>query len=191
MRKGFIKKHWLFLSLGLICVAISVYIVRGLHNLPKGATVEKILLKDGVRLSQVHYSQGDINKDLNWKLDAEEVRLSRDRNIVTFKKFHLIVEPKGRPKINLEGRKGQYSRVTGVLSLWGDIRVSSGNGYSATSGHLVLNEKEGFITTKDWVKISGPFFSLTGKGLFVDLRKEVLKIRANVTTKVSRELFAS
>jgi len=191
MRKGFIKKHWLFLSLGLICVVIFTYILKGLHNLPQEATLEKILLKDGVRLSQVHYSQGDINKDLNWKLDAEEVRLSRDNNIVTFKKFHLIVEPKGKPKINLEGQKGEYSRVTGVLNLWGDIRVSSGNGYSAKSGHLVLDEKKGFITTKDWVEISGPFFSLTGKGLFVDLKREVLKIRANVTTKVKGELLAS
>ncbi len=188
--KRFIKNHWLLISLAIICVGVSIYVVRGFRRLPGDATFEQVMLKDGVRLKQVHFSQGDIHKDLHWKLDAAEVRLSKDNNIVTFRQFNLVVEPKGRPKVVLKGQKGEYSRVTGLLNLWGNLRIHSDDGYSARSEHLVLDEKKGLLTTEDRVEISGPFFSLTGKGLFVDLRRDILKIRFDVTTTVDRELLS-
>jgi len=189
--KRFFRNHLLLVFLGVICVVVSFCIIRGLKRLPDEASVEKILLKDGVRLRQVHYSQGDIHKDLNWKLDAEEVNLSQDNNIVTFRQFSLVVEPKGRPKVYLRGRTGEYSRVTGKLDLRGSLQIHSDDGYNARSEHLVFDEKKGLITTEDKVEISGPFFSLTGKGLFVDLKKEILKIKSNVTTTLTKELLTS
>lgn len=189
--KRFLKNHWLGVSLGLICVAVSIYVVKGLKRLPEEVPFEQISLDNGIRLKKVHYSQGDIHKALKWKLDAEEVRLSEDNNIVSFQQFRLVVEPKGRPKVRLQGQRGEYSRITGILNLWGNLQIDSDNGYKATSEHLTMDEKRGLLTTEDQVEISGPFFSVTGKGLFVDLKNEILKIRSNVTTTLTRGLLPS
>ncbi len=188
--KRFFKNHWLLICLGITCISVGIYVLKGFRQLPDDATLERILLKQGISLKQIHYSQGDIQEEIKWKLDAEEVRLTQENNVVSFRQFHLTVEPKGKPKVQLEGRRGEYSRITGILQMWGDLRVSSDDGYSARSEHLVFDEKNGLLTTDDPVKISGPFFTLTGKGLFVDLNKEILKIHSNVTTVLQQELFS-
>jgi len=189
--KGFFRNHWLVIGLVIICVGVAIYVLRELMHLPEDAVLEQLLLKEGVSLKQVHYSQGDIHKEINWKLDAKEVRLSEDNNIVSFHQFHLTVEPKNRPKVQLKGHNGEYSRVTGILRMWGDLQVNSDDGYSAKSEHLVFDENNGLLTTDDPVEISGPFFILTGKGLFVDLKKEILKIHSNVTTVLKGKLLIS
>jgi len=189
--KRFLRNHWLIISLAIACLVGGIYVLRELRQLPQDMVVEQLLLREGVSLKQVHYSQGDLNKDINWKLDAKEVRLSENNNVVSFRQFHLIVEPKDRPKVQLRGRSGEYSRISGILRMWGDLRVNSDDGYSAKSEHLVFDEKKGLLTTDDPVEISGPFFTLTGKGLFVDLKREIFKIRSNVTTVVNKELLTS
>jgi len=170
---------------------VGLYVARAVRDLPDEAILEQALFKDGIRLKEVHYSQGDLGSNVKWKLDAEEVKLSQDKKTVSFRQFHLLVEPKGRPKVQLKGDKGTYSRQTGLVNMWGNLRVESENGYRAASQHIVFDEKNGLLSTEDPVQISGPFFTLTGKGLFVDLKREIFKIHSDVTTIVARELLSS
>ncbi len=187
--KRFFGKHWLAVCLGIACIGIAIYVLEEFRALPDDTTVEKLLLRQGISLKQVHYSQGDIQKDIKWKMDAEEVKLSQDNSVVSFRRFHLTVEPKNRAEVQLKGRRGQYSRITGILRMSGNLRLRSTNGYSARSEHLVFDEKKGLLTTDDPVEILGPFFRLKGKGLYVDLKKEIFKVRSHVTTILNQELL--
>ena len=189
--KRFFTNHWLIIALGIICLTVAVYVVRGVKHLPKDTDFSRLLPKEGVRLRQVHYSQGDINKDISWKLDAKEVKLSGDNNIVFFRQFHLTVEPKNRPKVQLKGNNGQYCRETGIVQMWGDLKLNSEDGYSAKSEHLSFDQNSGLLTTDDPIEISGPSFTVTGKGLFLDLKKKTLKVRSNVTTVLKGSLIVS
>jgi LPS export ABC transporter protein LptC len=141
---------------------------------------------DGVKLKDIQYTQDDPDKGLKWVLDAREIKLSEDNDSILFHDFHLKVEPENRPCLELMGNKGDYSRDSGVINLWGNLKGFSGNGYKIFTEHLLINEKRGHVSTEESVEIVGPFFSVAGQGLFFDLEKESLRILSNVTTIVEK-----
>ena len=60
-----------------------------------------------------------------------------------------------------------------------------GNGTLAED--IQINEKQGYVKTDKPVKIFGPFFSVKGRGLFIDLEKESIEILSDVTTTIFKE----
>ena len=185
--KKFFKKQWPLVGLGVLLILVAFYLVNsgqeGLHN-PVFSSIE---VGDGLKLKDIHYTQNDPDRRVKWVLDAEEVRFSSDKKAVSFRDFRLNVEPENRPSFRLKGKNGDYSRETGEINLWGDLEGISANGYRFTGDHVLIDEKSGHLRTDRAVTISGPFFSVAGKGLFVDLEKETLKIISNVTTIIDKE----
>jgi lipopolysaccharide export system protein LptC len=53
----------------------------------------------------------------------------------------------------------------------------------------MINERLGHVSTEEPVKIFGPFFSVSGKGLIMDLEKESAKILSDVTTTIEQEFL--
>jgi LPS export ABC transporter protein LptC len=124
---------------------------------------------------------------VKWVLDASEAKLSKDQQIVTFLNFHVTLEPKDRPRVTMQGKQGEYDKRTGRLVLQGDLRGQTEDGYRFTTEQAVYHHKEGYLETDRAVKISGDFFSVEGKGLFLDMGKEKLQILSDVTTLIHGE----
>ena len=180
--KSFLKRQWPLIGLGLMVTSVAFYLIRsGGEHTPKSFLWE-VMSGDGVKLKDIQYTQDDPEKGLKWVLDAREVKFSEDKRSVLFHDFHLKVEPENRPYFELKGNKGDYSRDSGEINLWGNLDGFSGNGYRIVTEHLLINEKHGHVSTEKSVKIFGPFFSVAGQGLFFDLEKKRLRILSNVTT---------
>ena len=73
------------------------------------------------------------------------------------------------------------------MNLWGNLEGVSGNGFKIVTDHILINEKRRQLSTDRPVKIIGPYFSVHGRGLFVDLEKETLKIHTNVTAVINND----
>jgi LPS export ABC transporter protein LptC len=89
--------------------------------------------------------------------------------------------------LEVKGKRAEYNKDRGEISLWGGLEGSSGNGYRISTERVVINEKKRHLRTDESVQISGPYFKVTGRGLFVDFEKETLKILSNVTTILNKE----
>ena len=181
--KGFLKKQWPLLGLGAVLVLVSFYLIRSGKEIIKKPILNEIA-SQGVNLKDIHYVHDDQDEGMKWVLDAVEVRFSKGRDNIIFNDFVLTVEPKNRPWFKLKGKKGDYSRDSGEIELWGDLEGYSGNGYRFIAEHLLINEKNSYLSTHKPVQIFGPFFSVEGLGLFFDFKKENLKILSNVTATI-------
>jgi len=146
--------------------------------------IGNLLPQEGLKLKDIHYTQDDVEHGLKWVLDAEEVSLTGDNESLAFRSFVLRLESKERAPVKLSGERGNFNRKTGVMELWGDLEAHSEDGYSFKTDHLLFNQKTGIITTESAVEVAGPFFSVEGQGLFVDLNQRDLKVMSNVTTRV-------
>jgi lipopolysaccharide export system protein LptC len=71
--------------------------------------------------------------------------------------------------------------------LQGDLIGQTEDGYRFRTEQAVYHHKEGYLETDKDVKISGAFFSVEGKGLFVDVGKEKGQVLSNVTTVIYGE----
>jgi LPS export ABC transporter protein LptC len=110
---------------------------------------------------------------------------------MSFNHFHLKVQPQKRPSVELTGEKGEYDTETGELVLKGDLKGKTDNGYTFETQSAVYNQKRGSLQTDELVEISGPFFSIRGRGLSFDVDKEVMTIQSEVTTFIKSEMFIS
>ena len=182
-----LKKHWPLIAIAMLLVVVSYYLAKPGKEILQGPVEEEVAPKEGLKLKDIHYTQDDPGARIKWVLDAKEVTFSEDRNFIVFHDFRLEVAPEDKPWFKLNGQKGEYSRDSGDMRLWGNLEGSSQNGYRITTELIRINEKQGHMKTDKPVKIHGPFFSVKGRGLFIDLEKESVEILSDVTTTIFKE----
>jgi len=181
--KILLKRHWPLLGLGALLLIVAFYLAKSGKELVKTTALLKDMASgEGLKLKDIHYRQDDPEDKVKWVLDAEEVQLSEDKKIVRFYDFDLKVETEGRPGFKLSGKRGNYFKDSNKIELWGNLKGFYGNNYEIFTEYLLVSDNLGRLSTDRPVKISGPFFTVKGQGLFVDLANETIKILSNVTT---------
>lgn len=173
------------MGIGLVLVSICLYLLEARFEILEMPFLVDIDSEKGLRLKDIHFTQDDPDKEMNWILDAKEVKFSKDRSFFTFKTFRLKLNPREGPSIELKGNWGEYDKNSGEINLHGDLQGHTDNGYKIITQHILYKQKEGYLTTDDLVEISGPFFSLAGRGLYVNPEKEILRIISDVTTQIN------
>ena len=173
--------------MAVLLAVVSFYVIKSGKGVEDGPVEEDVVSKEGLKIKDIHYTQSDPGAKVKWVLDAREVTFSEDRNSILFSDFLLSVEPLDKPWFRLKGKKGNYLRDSEDMELRGDLEGTSQNGYRITTELMKINDKKGHMKTDKAVSISGPFFSVKGTGLFMDLEKERLKILSDVTTVVKKE----
>jgi len=164
-------------------VVVAFYLGRSGKELFKTtALLKNMVLGEGLKLEDIHYRQDDPEDKIKWVLDAEEIQLSEDHNIVTFHDFRLKVDPEGSPGFRLSGEKGNYSKDSDTIELWGNLKGFYGDDYQIFTDHLLVTDHLGRLSTDRAVEIVGPFFTVKGQGLLADLNHQNMKILSNVTT---------
>jgi LPS export ABC transporter protein LptC len=183
-----LKKHWPLIGIGLLGVLVGLQLFRAPKSGMEGSTGSDAALEKGLKLEDIHYSQDNPDDRIKWFLDAEEARLSDDRQVISFRKFKLRLEPVNRPRMELEGQRGSFHRGSGEIRLRGGLRGSTEDGYRIVTESAVYNQKKGLLETDDPVRLSGPYFSLEGRGLRLNIEKETLLISSDVTTLIEKGL---
>jgi len=181
-----LRKHWPLLAIATLLTLVTLYVIAGHRQNEKGSLLPDLVPGEGLQLKKIHYTQDSPDKGMRWILDANEVKLSQDKRHISFRTFKLRLEPTSRPRVELEGDRGHYDKDSGEINLHGNLRGRTANGYSILTEHLLYNQKEGFIETKEPVKIFGPFFSMSGRGLHFNPQKENFKILSQVTTRITK-----
>jgi LPS export ABC transporter protein LptC len=183
----FFKKHWPLLGIGILLLVIVLYMVGAQNGIMKESLLADIVGEEGLKLKNVSYAQNDPNQGMKWTLDAKEVKLSKDKTLISFKDFRLKLRPQNRPTVELEGKRGDYDRNSGEINLHGDLQAQTDNGYRIITDHILYKEKEGYLKTEEPVRIFGPFFSVAGRGLYYNPEKETLRIHSDVTTRITKD----
>jgi len=180
----FLKKHWPLAGLGLLLAVVSFYLVQAQKEAIQKFVPFDVDLEQGVKLENIHYTQDDPDEKVKWVLDATEVTFTKDKRFIHFKDFRLRLDPENRPSLEFEGLKGVYDKKAGTMTLNGNLKGRTDNGYSIITERAVYCQKKGDIESDDPVKITGPFFSVEGRGLYFNVEKEILVIRSHVTTSI-------
>lgn len=187
--KIIIKKQLPLLGVGILLAVVAIYLVKSDMTVVRETIFEEMLPEEGLVIKGFQYNQENPDKGVTWALDAGEMRSSGNNNLISFSQFRLTLKAKDRPSFELKGEKGNYSRESGEIILEGDLKGVSEDGYRLVTDQILINEKLGQIRTERPVKISGPSFSIEGLGMFMDLKKETLKILSDVTSTLKTEHF--
>jgi len=180
----FLRRQWPLVGVAFLLVLVGLFVIRSGKDFFRDSTLGEVISGKGIKLKDIHYTQEDPSKGIRLVLDAQEVRFSEDRQSIFFRGFRLNVKPTGRPAFHLSGENGEYSRTRGEVKLWGNLEGLSDDGYRIVTERMLFDEKKGVLTNDRPVQLFGSFFSVSGTGMFVDLRKKKMKILAKVKTVI-------
>jgi LPS export ABC transporter protein LptC len=187
---AFFKKNWPLVGIAILVLTVLFYLGRS-HKEVIGKPILPGATAEGVKLENMHFTHESTGDGLRWTMDAKEVRISEDRQQVSFTDFLLKLEPQNRQVVHLEGKNGQYDKAAGQLVLSGGLRGRTEDGYTIVTESAVFNQNEGMLTTDEAVFITGPFLSVEGRGMAYDVAREVLEIKEEVKTQVSGRSWIS
>jgi LPS export ABC transporter protein LptC len=190
MKRPFIQYSPLAIML-LLFMIVGYYLIKAQQEGTAGVALHDMHSGEGLRMTQLHFIQNNPDEGMKWILDAEQGASSRDMQHIRFKHFRLRLEPEKGPSMELEGIGGEYDKTTHEINLQGNLQGVTNTGYRILTNHMVFHQKERIIRTKEPVKIIGPFFSVEGKGLFLNMETNTLRVLSDVTTRIDKESLAS
>lgn len=186
----FIRKNWPLVFILLLISTVLFYVARTGKEVVRNPVAQDAS-HVGVKLEDIHYTHEGSKDGIRWILDAKEVRISENREQFAFTSFRLKLEPPDKAAVHLEGKNGHYDKAAGRLTLSGDLRGRTEDGYTFVTDRVVFNQTEGHLTTEDPVQITGPFLSVEGRGLNYHVATETLEIGSAVTTLIRSETLTS
>ena len=187
--KKLLKKYWPIFGLVFILLIAAYYLIIARSGDIKDSLVSQLIPAEGIKLENIHYIQQNPEEGMKWTLDAREVSFSKDQQNISFKDFHLRLEPENRAPMELSGQGGKYSKSLHEIQLWGKVRGVFEDGYQVETERLLYQQREGILKSDDYIQIAGPFFSLKGKGLRLDLKRKTILVQSDVKTVVNRKTF--
>ncbi len=186
--KRLLKKQWPILGLCTVLSVVAFYLYNSEKEIIQETFFEALVPPgEGLILKDIQYAQENPDKGMTWALDASEMRTSGDKNSIYFTGFQLTVHSKNRPSFELKGDQGDYSRNSGEINLRGNLEGISSDGYKIITDRIQIHEKSEQLNSDRPVKIFGPYFSVEGQGLRIDLKKETIKISSKVTAVINTE----
>lgn len=181
------KKYLPITGIVLLLVVIGFYLIKARNRGVEDQIVTDIAPEEGLKLKNIHYIQNSPDEGMKWVLDAQQIKFSMDRKHISFKDFSLRLEPENRPPIVLKGDGGDYDKTSSEITLRGGLTGYTGDGYKIITEHILYSQKESNLKAQEKVKLIGPFFSVAGQGLYIDLETETLRVQSHVTTLIDRE----
>ena len=183
------KLHLKYLPvLGIIALlaVIGFFLIKAVHEDVEDEVFTELPTTEGLRLENIQFIQDNPDEGARWILDANEVMMSEDRQHMSFNRFHLKLEPENNYSIDLVGTSGDYDRTADEINLHGNLEGHTENGYRISTDHILFRQKDGNLSTDGPVEINGPFFSVTGRGLRINLEKETIRILSNTKTFIKK-----
>jgi len=132
-----------------------------------------------------HYTQEDLAKGIKYTLDAEKGQVSENQPVYELKGIRIRMESKDRPPLTLTCQEGKLDRNTDVINLKGHILVESEDQYRLLTEQLTYDMKGEQLTTDQPIRLEGPFFTMEGRGLLIDVKKETYKIQKHIKTVIN------
>ncbi len=180
------QKYLPLLGIALIISVIGFFLFKAGNEEFNDSVITELIPEQG--LKDIRFLN-DSDDGTKWEIKADDVRQSEDGTQVQFNRFKLRLESSNKLSIEMEGDRADYNRSDEEIVFTGGLKGSTAKGYLIDTEKLVYKLKKDCLESNEEVRVTGPFFVVTGRGLHVDLEKESLKILSNVNALIEKDLL--
>jgi len=137
--------------------------------------------KADIRIEKARYVETRDGRT-EWELEADSAQYFKDDNLTVFENVRVVFYSQNGINYILEGKKGRLRNDTKDMDVFGDVVVTSGDGYKLKTDSLRYSAAVKQITSNDRVVFTGPNIKIEGIGLLADMITDRVSVLANVRT---------
>ncbi|MBI5327312.1 MAG: LPS export ABC transporter periplasmic protein LptC [Deltaproteobacteria bacterium] len=168
-----------FLIASVSTIGIALYINSIMHKDLSGVAVR--LSTADIRIEKAMYAETrDGQKE--WELEADSAQYFKNDNLTLFENVKVVFYSKNAINYTLEGKTGKLRNDTKDMDIFGDVVVTSADGYQLQTDSVKYTAVVKQISTKDKVIFTGPNIRIDGIGFLADMVTERASVLANVRT---------
>jgi len=182
-----LSKLIILISMGVILLVVGGFLIFGGHGGDEEIIPE--VKKDAttgadVTLEDIHYVETK-RKTKEWELWAKSGQHYLQDDYSTLNDLTVtFYAPDGRV-ITMKGNKGSMKQKK-EIKVWGDVVITSSDGYRVATNSLLYERERQQITTQDPVTLDGKGVQVKGVGLVVDLKTKKISLLRKVQTVINR-----
>jgi LPS export ABC transporter protein LptC len=182
-----LSKLIILISMGVVISIVGGYLLLGGHGGEEEIIPE--VKKDAntgadLTLEDIHYVETK-GKKKEWELKAKSGQHFREADYTTLEDLAVTFYGEEGRIITLKGNKGSMKEKK-EIKVWGDVVITSSDGYRVTTNSLLYEKERQQITTEDPVTLDGKGVQVKGVGLVVDLKTKKISILRKVQTVINR-----
>lgn len=170
---------FLILVIFLSVFSITFYFIKNFAHKEINLKIKDVNIQWDLKLQKVHVVEKKRDRK-EWELKADSTEMFNKENITILKNVRLKLYPENREEITVVGKKGNFNNNTKNMEIYGNVIVSSNDGYSLKTDSLKFISSKKVVETDDPVEISKDGINIIGKGLFSQLDKKELEIKRDV-----------
>jgi LPS export ABC transporter protein LptC len=177
------KKSLPLIGVVFLFAVIGFFLVKTDTEEPEKKIPKVTIPKADISSENFKVTETDPDKGTKLTLEADEGSYSlEDEGSGRFKRFSLKYQTNNVLDFELEGASGEIDRAKNEINLTGGLKGKTGDGYIIYTERITIKQKENCIKSDEAVIVEGPFFRITGKGLYMNLEKKTLKILKDVNS---------
>jgi LPS export ABC transporter protein LptC len=180
-----LSKLIILICMGVVISTIGGYLLFGGHGDDEEIIPE--VKKDAntaadLTLEDIHYVETK-GKKKEWEIRAKSGQHFREADYTTLEDLAVTFYGEEGRVITLKGNKGSMKERK-EIKVWGDVVITSSDGYRVTTNSLLYDGAKQQITTEDPVMLEGKGVEVRGVGLVVDLKTKKISILRKVQTVI-------
>jgi LPS export ABC transporter protein LptC len=182
-----LSKLIILISMGVVLSIVSGYLLFGGRGDDEEITPE--VKKDAntaadLTLEDIHYVETK-GKRKEWELKAKSGQHFREADFTTLEDLAVTFYTEDGRIITMKGKKGSMKEKK-EIKVWGDVVITSSDGYRVTTNSLRYERDKQQITTEDPVMLDGKGVQVKGVGLVADLKTKKISILRKVQTEIKQ-----
>jgi LPS export ABC transporter protein LptC len=181
-----LSKLIILISMGVILFIVGGYLLFGGHGGDEEIIPEVTKQANtgaDVTLEDIHYVETK-RKTKEWELWAKSGQHYIQEDYSTLNDLTVTFYAEGGRVITLKGDKGSM-RQKKEIKVWGDVVITSSDGYRVATNSLRYDRDQQRITTEDPVVLEGKGVQVKGVGLVVDLKTKKISILRKIQTVIN------
>jgi LPS export ABC transporter protein LptC len=173
-------KFVLILIIFLSTFSFTFYIFKNFKGKKVNLKVKNVDIACDLKMREVHLVERKRDRK-EWELNANSTEFFDSQKTTHLERVKLIFYPENRKEITITGDKGKFHNATKDMEIYGNVVVSSEDGYSLKTDSLKWIASAKAVETDDPVEIVSDNLLVKGKGLFSESEKNSVKIKSNVS----------
>ena len=176
-----LSKMIILICMGFVVLAVGGYLLFG----GDGDEAEEIIPEVAqaaetadLTLEEIHYVETKGDKK-EWELRAKSGQHFRKDDYTTLEDLTVTFYAEDGRVITLSGDKGSM-KGRKEIKVWGDVVVTSSDGYRVSTNSFRYVDEKRQITTEDPIMLEGKGVKVKGVGAVVDLETKEVSILRNV-----------